>query len=117
MKNFKEIATEFVTKYPAMFDTDKWFWINQLEMLLETNSAKEISPETFKMLYKLQTSANESCAQTAKRILSGQTTIETELKYSGGFMSSVLKGETDLAFAKADIGNHYALSKRLEDLP
>lgn len=66
--------------------------------------------DTNEMLNLLVHSQNESIARTAKNILSGSTTIETELKYCGGFMAAVLKNDYNEALARADSDNYYALT-------
>lgn len=64
---------------------------------------------TLQMLEKLQHSKNEATAFKCKSILSGDTTVKEQLKYSGGFLTAVLKGDFDEALARADFENKQAL--------
>jgi hypothetical protein len=57
------------------------------------------------MIKKLQFSKSEVTAFKCKQILNGQSTIENELKYSGGFLTAVLKGDFEEALARADFEN------------
>ncbi len=61
------------------------------------------------MLKRLQYSTNSNCSETAKRILTGESTIEHELKYCGGFMEAVLNGDYQTALQRADAFNQIAL--------
>ncbi len=61
------------------------------------------------MLKRLQYSMNSNCAETAKKILTGQSTVEHELKYCGGFMEAVLNGDYETALQRADAFNQIAL--------
>lgn len=61
------------------------------------------------MLEKLQFSKNEQIAKKCKLILDEKTTIEEELKYSGGFLTAVLKGNFEEALQRADSENKKCL--------
>ena len=41
MSNY-EIATEFIKKYPLMFNEDQDFWIEEIKKLLETSNKELI---------------------------------------------------------------------------
>ena len=66
---------------------------------------------THQMLLAISHSDNEICADKAKAILNGETTIEHELKYSGSFMTAVMKGDFKRAMECADMSNRIALSQ------
>lgn len=54
-------------------------------------------------------SKNTKCVNIAKRILDGTSTIEEEIKYTGGFMTAVLNGDFEEAWYRADSLNRDAL--------
>lgn len=54
-------------------------------------------------------SQNASVLSICDRVLKGQTTIEHELKYSGSFMTEILKGDPRKAFLHADYENKLIL--------
>lgn len=66
---------------------------------------------TDQMLLKLTRSENENVRILANRILSGETTKEQELRYTGSFMTFVLKGDYDNALRTADHLNYFALTR------
>lgn len=68
---------------------------------------------TIQMLASLIESNNEVCSKKAIDILSGKITIEDELKYSGSFMKSVLKGDFQTALLCADQENIIALKNAI----
>lgn len=64
---------------------------------------------TQQMLEKLQYSKNEQIAHKCKAILNSETTINNELRYSGGFLTAVLKGNYEEAIQRADFENRKCL--------
>lgn len=63
------------------------------------------------MIQKLTRSGNDSVRNLCNRILSKQTTIEEERRYTGSFMSAVLDGNYEDAIARADLDNRTALTR------
>ena len=61
------------------------------------------------MIEALAKSNNEIVADKCKRILNGQLSIEDALKYSGSFLTYVLKGMYKEAIQVADTHNKLAL--------
>ena len=64
---------------------------------------------TKEMIQALSKSKNELVAQKCQRILNVETTILTELIYSGSFMTYVLTGDFKNAMRSADYQNREAL--------
>lgn len=62
-----------------------------------------------KMLRQLARSKIEDCAEIAKAILSGESTIEEGLKYEGKFIQAVLRGNRPEALRLANFMNREAL--------
>lgn len=60
------------------------------------------------MLFRITRSSNKSYKNIALRILSQESSVEIELKYSSNFMTSVLNGDYDIALKRAD-SEHYKL--------
>lgn len=76
---------------------------------------------TQQMIEALSLSTNENVADKCKRILSGESTIEEEKKFCGGFMYEVFMGRYANAVKKADQSNLIALGnykrKLMNDQP
>lgn len=70
----------------------------------------KVNLSTLEMLERLQYSKNINCAAIAKRILAGVSSVEYELKYTGGFMTAVLEGDYQTAISRADYYNKEALN-------
>lgn len=62
------------------------------------------------MLAAISESTNKNSSNLALKILTGRTTIQEELKYTGGFMTAVLKGEYETALGRADSENLASLT-------
>lgn len=80
-----------------------------LEQYIQYIKHKGIMLNTNEMLAALTQSENHNCRDLARKILSGEKTIENELKYTGSFMTAVLKGDYAEAIALSDSLNRAAL--------
>lgn len=65
---------------------------------------------TDQMLSLLMFSKNEIVAGKALKIISGEMSIQEELKYCGSFMKAVLTGDYEQALRRADADNYFALT-------
>ena len=72
-------------------------------------SNQETTLSTMEMIEALSKSKNENIALKCSKILSGETTIEHERKYAGGFLFAVLSGKFEEAIQRADKDNELCL--------
>jgi hypothetical protein len=71
----------------------------------------QMTPATEAMLKLLVNSRNTVVANTAKKIINNESTVDYEAKYCGGFMKQVLNGNYEKALQLADSDNFKVLSQ------
>ncbi len=73
----------------------------------------KMNDQTRSMLVKLILSKNEFVSLMALKLLANETTVEHELRFSGGFMTAVLRGDYETALLRADKDNREALTRTI----